>query len=451
MMSFAAAATAFLVTAVVGKFLIPVLRAMKAGQSIKEIGPNWHMTKQGTPTMGGIMFMVGITVAVLIFCWKDLMSGDYSALIVLGLALVYGGIGFIDDFAKVRKHENTGLTAGWKLLLQLAVSVAFLALMRNFGYLSPNLYVPFANIDIPLPWAVYLVFAAFVLVGCVNSVNLTDGLDGLAGSVTLPVAIFFSLLAAWWDKGSVGAFAAALAGGILGFLIYNFYPAKVFMGDTGSLFLGGAVCGMAFAVDAPLILIPVGIIYIAETMSDIIQVTYFKLTHGKRIFRMAPLHHHLELGGWSEVRIVLTFTAITVAFSLLAAWWDKGSVGAFAAALAGGILGFLIYNFYPAKVFMGDTGSLFLGGAVCGMAFAVDAPLILIPVGIIYIAETMSDIIQVTYFKLTHGKRIFRMAPLHHHLELGGWSEVRIVLTFTAITVAFCLLAFAGVMYRYGV
>ena len=154
MMSFAAAATAFLVTAVVGKFLIPVLRAMKAGQSIKEIGPNWHMTKQGTPTMGGIMFMVGITVAVLIFCWKDLMSGDYSALIVLGLALVYGGIGFIDDFAKVRKHENTGLTAGWKLLLQLAVSVAFLALMRNFGYLSPNLYVPFANIDIPLPWAV---------------------------------------------------------------------------------------------------------------------------------------------------------------------------------------------------------------------------------------------------------------------------------------------------------
>ena len=291
---------------------------MKAGQSIKEIGPNWHMTKQGTPTMGGIMFMVGITVAVLIFCWKDMMGGDYSALIVLGLALVYGAIGFIDDFAKVKKKENTGLTAGWKLLLQLAVSVAFLALMRKFGYLSPNLYVPFANIDIPLPWAVYLVFAAFVLVGCVNSVNLTDGLDGLAGSVTLPVAIFFSLLAAWWDKGSVGAFAAALAGGILGFLIYNFYPAKVFMGDTGSLFLGGAVCGMAFAVDAPLILIPVGIIYIAETMSDIIQVGYFKLTHGKRIFRMAPLHHHLELGGWSEVRIVLTFTAITVAFCLLA-------------------------------------------------------------------------------------------------------------------------------------
>ena len=276
------------------------------------------MTKQGTPTMGGIMFMVGIAVAVLVFCWQDMARGDWSALIVLALALVYGGIGFIDDFAKVRKHENTGLTAGWKLLLQLAVSVAFLALMRYFNYLSPNLYIPFVNVTIPLPWAVYLVFAAFVMVGCVNAVNLTDGLDGLAGTVTLPVAIFFTLLAAWWEKGSVGVFAAALAGGILGFLIYNFYPAKVFMGDTGSLFLGGAVCAMAFAVDAPLILIPVGIIYIAETMSDIIQVTYFKLTHGKRIFRMAPLHHHLELGGWTEVRIVLTFAAITVAFCLLA-------------------------------------------------------------------------------------------------------------------------------------
>ena len=312
MMSLAAAATAFLVTAVVGKFLIPVLRALKAGQSIKEIGPNWHMTKQGTPTMGGIMFMVGIAVAVLVFCWQDMARGDWSALIVLALALVYGGIGFIDDFAKVRKHENTGLTAGWKLLLQLAVSVAFLALMRYFNYLSPNLYIPFVNVTIPLPWAVYLVFAAFVMVGCVNAVNLTDGLDGLAGTVTLPVAIFFTLLAAWWEKGSVGVFAAALAGGILGFLIYNFYPAKVFMGDTGSLFLGGAVCAMAFAVDAPLILIPVGIIYIAETMSDIIQVTYFKLTHGKRIFRMAPLHHHLEMGGWSEVKLFCVFSGITL-------------------------------------------------------------------------------------------------------------------------------------------
>ena len=309
---------AFVISAVVGRFLIPALRAMKAGQSIKEIGPNWHMSKQGTPTMGGIMFMAACVVAVLVFGWRDLAAGDYSALFVLALALLYGAIGFVDDYAKIKKKENTGLTAGWKFLLQLAVAIAFLALMRMEGHLSPNLYLPFVNSTIGLPWIAYLVFAAFVMVGCVNAVNLTDGLDGLAGSVTLPVAVFFAVLSAWWDKGAVGIFAGALAGGILGFLVYNFYPAKVFMGDTGSLFLGGAVCGLAFALDAPLVLIPTGIIYIVETMSDILQVGYFKLTHGKRIFRMAPLHHHLEMGGWSEVRIVLTFTGITVAFCLLA-------------------------------------------------------------------------------------------------------------------------------------
>ena len=313
-----AAAVAFAVSAVVGKFLIPALRALKAGQSIKEIGPNWHKGKEGTPTMGGIMFMVGITAAVLIFGWRDMAEGNLTALFILVFALVYGAIGFIDDYAKVKKHDNTGLTAGPKFLLQLAAAVAFLALLRLTGHLSPNLYIPFFNTYWHLPWLVYLIFAAFVIVGCVNAVNLTDGLDGLAGSVTLPVAVFFMVLSAWWDKGPAGIFAGALAGGLLGFLVYNFYPAKVFMGDTGSLFLGGAVCGLAFAMDAPLVLIPVGIIYIAETLSDIIQVGYFKLTHGKRIFRMAPLHHHLELGGWSEVRIVLTFTAITVAFCILA-------------------------------------------------------------------------------------------------------------------------------------
>ena len=313
-----AAVTAFLVSVVIGRFLIPVLRALKAGQSIKEIGPNWHMAKQGTPTMGGIMFIAAVLVAVLVFSWNDMAAGNYSALLVFAIALLYGVIGFIDDYAKIKKKENTGLTAGWKFLLQLAVAIAFLAALRYFGYLSPNLYIPFFNAYWKLPWLVYLIFAAFVIVGCVNAVNLTDGLDGLAGSVTLAVAVFFAVLAHSWDKGPMGIFAGALAGGLLGFLVYNFYPAKVFMGDTGSLFLGGAVCGMAFALDVPLILIPVGIVYIIETMSDIIQVGYFKLSHGKRVFRMAPLHHHLELGGWSEVRIVLTFTGITVAFCILA-------------------------------------------------------------------------------------------------------------------------------------
>ena len=325
-----AAVAAFAVSAVVGRFLIPALRALKAGQSIKEIGPNWHMSKQGTPTMGGIMFIAAIIVAVVAFGWKDMAQGDFSALLVLVFALLYGVIGFIDDFAKIRKKENTGLTAGWKFLLQLAVAIAFLALLRHGGYLSPNLYIPFVNVYLPLPWWLYLVLAAFIIVGCVNAVNLTDGLDGLAGSVTLAVAVFFAVLAAFWDKGGAGIFAGAMAGGLLGFLVYNFYPAKVFMGDTGSLFLGGAVCGLAFVVDAPLILIPVGIVYIIETMSDIIQVGYFKLSHGKRVFRMAPLHHHLELGGWSEVRIVITFTAITVAFCILAFVGCLFRYGAFA-------------------------------------------------------------------------------------------------------------------------
>ena len=312
-----AALTAFVISALVGWVLIPILRALHAGQSIKEIGPNWHKNKEGTPTMGGIMFIVAAAAAVLAFGWRDMAQGSWQAVFVLGFALVCGAIGFVDDYAKIRKHENTGLTAGWKFLLQLAAAIAFLTLLNSTHHLSPNLYIPFVNISRPLPWGVYLVFAAFVIVGCVNSVNLTDGLDGLAGSVTLAVSVFFAALSQWWDKGAVGVFAGALAGGLLGFLVYNFHPAKVFMGDTGSLFLGGAVCGMAFALDAPLVLVPVGVIYIAETMSDIIQVGYFKLTHGKRIFRMAPLHHHLEMGGWSETKLFCIFSGITLALCCL--------------------------------------------------------------------------------------------------------------------------------------
>jgi len=313
-----AGVAALILSAVFGLFLIPALRALKAGQSIKDIGPNWHKAKEGTPTMGGLMFIAAVSVVVFAFGWQDMAAGELGALFVLVFALVFGAIGFVDDYAKVKKHDNTGLTAGWKFLLQLAAAVAFLALLRYTGHLSANLYIPFVNTYLALPWPVYMAFAAFVIVGCVNSVNLTDGLDGLAASVTLAVSVFFAVLSAWWEKGAVGVFAGALAGSLIGFLLYNFHPARVFMGDTGSLFLGGAVCGMAFALDAPLALVPAGIIYIAETMSDIIQVGYFKLTHGKRVFRMAPLHHHLEMGGWSEVRIVLVFTGITVAFCLLA-------------------------------------------------------------------------------------------------------------------------------------
>ena len=320
-----AAVVAFVISAVIGKFLVPALRRWKAGQSIKEDGPTWHMSKQGTPTMGGLMFILATIIVVLVVNGPAILSGDWTSVIVLVFALVFGAIGFLDDYAKIKKKENTGLTAGQKFLLKLAAAILFIVLLRKCGILSPNLYVPFFGVELHLPWVVYLIFAVLVITGTVNAVNITDGLDGLSSSVTLPVCAFFAAAFGWaWVKwqqsGTAGmaVFAAALFGGLVGFLVYNHYPAKVFMGDTGSLFLGGAVCGMAFALDLPLILILVGIIYIIETLSDIIQVTYFKATHGKRIFRMAPLHHHLEMGGWNEKKVVFVFASISLVFCILA-------------------------------------------------------------------------------------------------------------------------------------
>ncbi len=309
---------AFAASALIGRFLIPWLRALKAGQSIKEIGPVWHMAKQGTPTMGGIMFIAGIFIAILVTGWKDFSQGRFGALFVFLFALVFGVIGFLDDFMKVKYHKNEGLTASQKFLLQLAVAIVFTVLLRYTGYLTPDLYIPFFNVSFQLPWAVYMVFAAFVIVATVNAVNLTDGVDGLATGVTLPVALFYLVVSLMWKVTDLSIFAAALVGGLCAFLIYNFHPAKVFMGDTGSLFLGGTVCGLAFALDIPLIIVLVGIIYLLETLSDIIQVTYFKLTHGKRIFRMAPLHHHFEMGGWSEEKLFTVFTLVTVVCCVLA-------------------------------------------------------------------------------------------------------------------------------------
>ncbi len=310
----------FAVTAAAGRVLIPMLISLKAGQSIKEIGPTWHMSKQGTPTMGGLMFIIGIGVAIIIAGWKGMMGGNFAHLYVYVFSLVFGVIGYIDDYQKVKYHHNTGLTALQKFLLQLAAAVAFLCLMRYEGMLSPNLYIPFFHTHIVLNWVVYMVLAAFIIVGTVNAVNITDGVDGLSSSVTVPVAIFFAVIGWRWGTEylQLSVFSAALLGGLLGFLLYNHYPAKVFMGDTGSLFLGGAVAALAFAYDMPLVLILVGIVYICETMSDIIQVGYFKLTHGKRIFRMAPLHHHFEMGGWKETKVVAVFSAVSLIFCVLA-------------------------------------------------------------------------------------------------------------------------------------
>ncbi len=302
-----------------GAVYLPWLRKMKAGQQILEIGPNWHKTKAGTPTMGGAMFILGLTAAVFIAGWSYLVRGELGAVYVLVFSLFYGAIGFLDDYEKLKKKQNLGLSAKAKFILQLAAAIALLFLLRLEGYLTPNLYIPFFNVSWAMPEWLYFVFAAFVIVGTVNAVNLTDGVDGLATGVTIPVFIFYTVICVAWGVQfeSLAVFSIALVGGLCGFLFFNFNPAKCFMGDTGSLFLGGAVAALGFAVDLPLILIFVGIIYIAETLSVILQVSYFKATHGKRIFKMSPLHHHLELSGWNENKLVAVFSAITAAASLV--------------------------------------------------------------------------------------------------------------------------------------
>ena len=307
---------AFALTAVLGTPVIRFLKKLKFGQKILEDGPTWHMNKQYTPTMGGIMFIAGL-VGALCACLPAIWAAaDLRPVLIFALSLIFGLIGMVDDYTKIKKKQNQGLTPLQKLLLQIAAAALFVTVLRSMGYITGHVYIPFVNVLWQVPWFLYLPCAIFVIVGAVNAVNLTDGIDGLAASVTAVVALFFSgAFLALGDSSAV--FSAGLLGALLGFLIYNKNPARVFMGDTGSLFLGGAVCGMAFACDLPLILVPVGIIYIAETLSDIIQVTYFKMTHGKRIFKMAPLHHHFEMCGWSEKKIVFVFTAITLVMCIV--------------------------------------------------------------------------------------------------------------------------------------
>ncbi len=314
------AIVAFLLAFLAGKVVIPYLIKLKFGQSILEIGPKWHMTKQGTPTMGGVIFIIAAGIATVLVGIPQMINGDFRHILVFAFALVFGVIGFIDDWAKIVHKQNKGLSAMQKLLLQLAASAAFLSCLRFIGDFKSELFIPFANITVEIPWIPYLVFMIFVAVAMVNAVNLTDGIDGLATCVTIPVMLLFAASSFFALLPSLGILASAMVGALLGFLIYNFNPAKVFMGDTGSLFLGGMVCGMAFAFDAPLILIPVGLIYIAETLSVILQVTYFKLTHGKRIFKMAPIHHHFEMCGWSEKKLCFVFTLITTIGCIAALW-----------------------------------------------------------------------------------------------------------------------------------
>ena len=312
--AFGVAVVSFAITAIIGRYLIPFLHKLNFGQTILDIGPNWHKNKQGTPTMGGIMFVIGIVIAtsagVLLYAVGHGLD-SVSRFVFAGLlfALMNGGIGFIDDYVKVVKKRNLGLTAIQKLILQFLAAAIYLFVM----YLckdNTEILVPFVGY-VDLGFFYYIVMAV-VLVGIVNAVNLTDGIDGLAGSVTFFACLFMMLIANVLGNHVANVlFAAAAAGGCLGFLIWNFHPAKCFMGDTGSLFLGAMVCAIALAMDMQLLLLLIALVYLIEMFSVMLQVTYFKLTHGKRLFKMSPIHHHFEMCGWSEMKIVCVFSAFT--------------------------------------------------------------------------------------------------------------------------------------------
>ncbi len=311
------AAVSIGLTALLGYFLLPVLRALKAGQSIRELGPTWHNSKAGTPMMGGLMFIASAIICLL--CNIPFMK-DYTVFLSLGLALCFGLVGFLDDFFKIKFKRNLGLTSIQKALLQMAVSAIYLYVMYKLGAMNTDLYIPFVQVTFHIHPLIYIFFAMFVIVGCVNAVNLTDGVDGLSSSVTLPVMVFFAAAAILKGKYDLAILPATLVGGLIAYLFYNWHPAKVFMGDTGSLFLGGLVCALAFALDMPLVLILVGFVYIVETLSVILQVGYFKLTKGKRLFKMSPIHHHFEMCGWKETKIVIVF-AIVSTIMCLVAWF----------------------------------------------------------------------------------------------------------------------------------
>ncbi len=319
-----AALIAFIVSAALGKIVIPILTKINFGQTILDVGPKWHKKKQGTPTMGGIMFIVAIVVSFalcLSFYIYQMKNQDrqisnlnmVKAIAGLVMALCFGFIGFIDDYIKVVKKRNLGLTAKQKLVLQFLVAFAYFLTLYIAGA-STRTYVPFAGyVDFGL---FYWLISPIFVVGMVNAVNFTDGLDGLNSSITFFVAMFFMMLANMVGVTQTSILSAAISGGCLGFLVWNLYPAKVFMGDMGSLFLGGAVCALAFSIDMPILLIILGFVYIAEIVSVVIQVSYFKATHGKRLFKMTPIHHHFEMCGFSEMKIVILFSAVTVVLGI---------------------------------------------------------------------------------------------------------------------------------------
>ena len=314
----ASALVAFGVTALLGIWIVPFLHRINFGQTIRNEGPAWHKKKNGTPIMGGLMFIIGMAAAVVVFVPLYFSrSGENPNVMMMGIkvgggflmACGFGFIGFLDDYIKAVKKRNLGLNVRQKLLMQFLVAGAYLyALYRAGG--GSRMLIPFAG---SVDWGVwYWVVSLFGIVGMVNAVNFTDGIDGLNASVTFFVSVTFLAVAGYLQLVPVGIFAAAAAGGCLGFLVWNFNPAKVFMGDTGSLFLGGIVCALGFALNLPILILLAGFVYLAEILSVVLQVLYFKATHGKRLFRMSPIHHHFELCGWSEVKICAVFSFVTI-------------------------------------------------------------------------------------------------------------------------------------------
>ncbi len=303
---------AFIVSAVAAPIIIPILRRMKMGQTEREEGVKSHLEKAGTPTMGGIIILLAVVIGSVFF------AGNSPKIIpVLFVTLGFGVIGFLDDYLKVVKRDSDGLLPKQKMALQIVVTAIFAFYIVKFTDVSLAMIIPFTGgktWDIGI-FAIPLMFVA--VIGTVNGVNFTDGLDGLASSVTVIVAAFFTVVSIGKGAG-IEPVTAAVVGALLGFLLYNVYPAKVFMGDTGSLALGGFVASAAYMLQMPIFIIIVGLIYLVEVLSVIIQVTYFKKTGGKRIFKMAPIHHHFELCGWSETRVVAVFTIITVLLCMIA-------------------------------------------------------------------------------------------------------------------------------------
>ena len=320
---------AFGITCLMGFWLIPLLRKVKYGQTILDIGPVWHKNKQGTPTMGGFLFIAGVLVAVTIgyLVYMSVGGGESEISPIFGarlfagvvMAMAFAFLGFVDDYIKVVKKRNLGLTAGQKMVMQILIAAIYLVILYLAGDTSTVLRIPFiGSLDLGL---FYYPVALFILiVGTVNAVNLTDGIDGLAGSVTFVAALGFMIIAALLSIYEMQLLAVAVAGAMLGFLVWNFHPAKVFMGDTGSMFLGGLVVAMGFGLGLPFLIAMIGIIYLIETLSVMLQVASFKLT-GKRIFKMSPIHHHFEMSGWGEVKIVSVFSLITAVGCALAVWW----------------------------------------------------------------------------------------------------------------------------------